>query len=107
MGCRGSFSPLTGAWLLPVRLPAHAGGAGKLAGMYRRLLHLALRHRLATIGAALLALALSMVGVTHMQGEFFRPPIAELLVSLSLPANASQTETEKQVERTGKVLDWQ
>lgn len=99
------FSPLTGAWLLPVRLPAHAGGAGKLAGMYRRLLHLALRHRLATIGAALLALALSMVGVTHMQGEFFpasdRP---ELLVSLSLPANASQTETEKQVERLEKSL---
>lgn len=99
------FSPLTGAWLLPVHLPAHAGGAGKLAGMYRRLLHLALRHRLATIGAALLALALSMVGVTHMQGEFFpasdRP---ELLVSLSLPANASQTETEKQVERLEKSL---
>ncbi|AMO49323.1 RND transporter, hydrophobe/amphiphile efflux-1 family [Enterobacter sp. FY-07] len=99
------FSPLTGAWLLPVRLPAHSGEAGKLARLYRRLLHLALRHRLATIGAALLALALSVVGVTHMQGEFFpasdRP---ELLVSLSLPANASQTETEKQVERLEKSL---
>lgn len=99
------FSPLTGAWLLPVRLPAHSGEAGKLARLYQRLLHLALRHRLATIGAALLALALSVVGVTHMQGEFFpasdRP---ELLVSLSLPANASQTETEKQVERLEKSL---
>lgn len=40
-----------------------------------------------------------------MQGEFFpssdRP---ELLVSLTLPANASQTETEKQTERLERAL---
>jgi multidrug efflux pump subunit AcrB len=47
------------------------------------------------------------VGVWHhvYAGEFFpssdRP---ELLVSLTLPANASQTETEKQTERLERAL---
>ena len=76
-----------------------------MARGYGRLLRTALRHRLATLGIALAALGLSVYGTTFMQGEFFpssdRP---ELLVSLTLPANASQSATEKQTERLERAL---
>ena len=97
------FSPLTGTWLLPEKLKHRAAGPGRMARGYGRLLRTVLRHRLATLGIALAALGLSVYGTTFMQGEFFpssdRP---ELLVSLTLPANASQTE--KQTERLERAL---
>lgn len=99
------FSPLTGTWLLPAHVKHHGGSAGRLSQAYRALLDRVLRYRLRTIGIALLALILSGVGATYMQGEFFpasdRP---ELLVSLSLPANTSQPETERQAERLEKAI---
>ncbi|MEQ4452420.1 efflux RND transporter permease subunit [Kosakonia sp. YIM B13605] len=100
------FSPLTGAWLLPARIEGHSKGSGRLARAYQALLTRALRHRLLTIGIAVASLALACVGATRMQGEFFpasdRP---ELLVSLSLPANTAQQETERQAERLENVLN--
>ncbi|MGP4128467.1 hypothetical protein OJE16_01140 [Pantoea tagorei] len=64
-----------------------------------------MRHRLLTTGLALVALVLAGVGTTYMQGEFFpasdRP---ELLVSLSLPANASQEATLRQTERLERAV---
>ena len=99
------FSPLTGTWLLPEKVRHHAAGPGRIARGYGRLLRLALRHRLATVLIALAALGLSAYGTTFMQGEFFpasdRP---ELLVSLTLPANASQPETLREVEKLEKAL---
>ncbi|MDN2484993.1 efflux RND transporter permease subunit [Kosakonia sacchari] len=100
------FSPLTGAWLLPARIDSYRKGSGRLARIYQILLARALRHRLLTIGIAVAALALACVGATRMRGEFFpasdRP---ELLVSLSLPANTAQQETERQAERLENVLN--
>lgn len=99
------FSPLTGTWLLPAQMKKAHQGPGRLGRFYQRLLRLALGHRLATCGAALLALALSLWGTTFMQGEFFpasdRP---ELLVTLSLPASASQQETQRQTVRLEQAL---
>ena len=99
------FSPLTGTWLLPEKVRHHAAGPGRIARGYGRLLRLALRHRLATVLIALAALGLSAYGTTFMQGEFFpasdRP---ELLVSLTLPANASQSETLREVKKLEKAL---
>lgn len=99
------FSPLTGTWLLPEKVRHHATGPGRIARGYGRLLRLALRHRVATLLFALSALGLSVYGTTFMQGEFFpasdRP---ELLVSLTLPANASQPETLREVEKLEKAL---
>lgn len=99
------FSPLTGAWLLPARLPGSTAGAGRLITAYRRLLCTVLRHRLVTIATALIALLLAGIGTTFMQGEFFpasdRP---ELLVSLTLPASASQEATLQQVKRLETAL---
>lgn len=99
------FSPLTGAWLLPAHINGHQRGAGRLARAYRALLACVLRHRLSTLAIAVTALALAAIGTRWMQGEFFpasdRP---ELLVSLALPANASQPETERQAERLERAL---
>jgi len=99
------FSPLIGTWLLPATLKSHQAGPGRLARGYHRLLTLALGHRLKTVTAALTLLVLAGWGTTFMQGEFFpasdRP---ELLVSLTLPGNASQTETERQTERLERAL---
>ena len=99
------FSPLTGTWLLPENVRHHASGPGRLARGYHWLLRKVLRHRLTTVLCALAALVLSIYGTTFMQGEFFpasdRP---ELLVSLTLPANASQPETQREAEKLEKAL---
>lgn len=99
------FSPLTGTWLLPATLSAHQHGPGRMARGYHRLLALALRHRLKTVSTALILLVLAGWGTTFMQGEFFpasdRP---ELLVSLTLPGNASQAETERRTEHLEQAL---
>ncbi|NIG14072.1 efflux RND transporter permease subunit [Pantoea sp. Cy-640] len=99
------FSPLTGSWLLPATLKQHRAGNGRLSQCYRRLLSSVLRHRMLTLAMALLALLLAGVGTTYMQGEFFpasdRP---ELLVSLALPASASQQATLRQVQRLERIV---
>lgn len=101
------FSPLIGTRLLPAQLTSHHGKNKKnwLMGGYQRLLRKVLRHRILTLAAALCLLGLAVVGTRFMQGEFFpasdRP---ELLVSLTLPANASQTETARQIDRLEQAL---
>lgn len=99
------FSPLTGSWLLPATLKQHRAGNGRLSQFYRRLLSSVLRHRMLTLAMAMLALLLAGVGTTYMQGEFFpasdRP---ELLVSLALPASASQQATLRQVQRLERIV---
>ncbi|MEB5971566.1 efflux RND transporter permease subunit [Pantoea dispersa] len=99
------FSPLTGSWLLPARLQQHRAGHGRLSQLYRRLLGSVLRHRILTLSVAVLTLVLAGVGTTYMQGEFFpasdRP---ELLVSLALPACASQQATLRQVQRLEQIV---
>lgn len=99
------FSPLTGTWLLPARIEKKAHNSGRMAHAYQWLLKRAMHYRWSTIGIAMAALLLAGWGTTLMKGEFFpasdRP---ELLVSLSLPANTSQPETERQVERLEKAL---
>ena len=99
------FSPLIGAWFLPGAMKAHHHEPGKMMRGYQCLLQAALRHRCITLGSALLLLGAAVYGTTFMQGEFFpasdRP---ELLVSLTLPANAAQAETERQTERLENAL---
>ncbi|MDU4747275.1 efflux RND transporter permease subunit [uncultured Pantoea sp.] len=99
------FSPLTGSWLLSVgSIKAHRP-PGILMRAYHRLLAAILQRRFITLGAALAVLAVSLYATTFMQGEFFpssdRP---ELLVSLTLPANAAQAETARRTERLEQSL---
>lgn len=95
------FSPVTGTWLLTDSAHATHKQPGLMGRFYRRLLDQTLRYRWTTVTLALLLLGMGIFGTTLMQGEFFpasdRP---ELLVNLTLPANASQTETTR---RTGQL----
>ncbi|MCS3424346.1 multidrug efflux pump subunit AcrB [Rahnella sp. BIGb0603] len=99
------FSPLIGTWILPAKLASHGEKRGRLMRFYLRLLNYVLLHRWGTLSIACLLLAMAMYATTFMQGEFFpasdRP---ELLVSLTLPANASWTETARQTERLERAL---
>ncbi|MFO6299049.1 efflux RND transporter permease subunit [Rahnella selenatireducens] len=99
------FSPLIGTWLLPEKSASQAKKSGTLMRIYPRLLNYVLHHRGMTLGIACLLLGISAYATTFMQGEFFpasdRP---ELLVSLTLPSNASQTETARQTERLEHTL---
>ncbi|WP_455845143.1 efflux RND transporter permease subunit [Pantoea agglomerans] len=88
------FSPLTGSWILSSKPGKSHAGPGLLLRLYRRLVSQVLRHRGLTLGVAGASLLVAIWGMSHLQGEFFpasdRP---ELLVSLTLPANASQART--------------
>lgn len=99
------FSPLIGTWLLPEKLTSHAEKQGRLMRFYQRLLNQVLQKRVATLSIACLLLGLSAYATTFMQGEFFpasdRP---ELLVSLTLPGNASQSDTARQAGRLEHAL---
>lgn len=99
------FSPLIGIWLLPAMKKQHNRGPGRLARGYARLLDRVLRHRWATLGMALCLLGLAIFSSTRLDGEFFpasdRP---ELLVSLTLPQNASQAATEHEAERLENLI---
>ncbi|PLR25929.1 ACR family transporter [Pantoea endophytica] len=94
------FSPLTGSWILASRPGKSHAKPGWLLRLYRRLVSQVLRHRGLTLGLAGASLLLAIWGMSHLQGEFFpasdRP---ELLVSLTLPANASQARTLSVVEQ--------
>ncbi|WP_313537156.1 efflux RND transporter permease subunit [Pantoea sp.] len=99
------FSPLTGCWLLSAKhIKAHQQ-PGVLMRAYHRLLEVILHNRLVTMGIALAVLLTSLYATTFMQGEFFpasdRP---ELLVSLTLPANAAQAETARRTVQLEKML---
>ncbi|MBU9853430.1 efflux RND transporter permease subunit [Rahnella aceris] len=99
------FSPLIGTWLLPEKLASHAEKQGRLMRFYQRLLNQVLQRRVATLSFACLLLGLAAYATTFMQGEFFpasdRP---ELLVSLTLPGNASQSDTARRAERLEHAL---
>ncbi|MGC6387741.1 efflux RND transporter permease subunit [Ewingella sp. S1.OA.A_B6] len=99
------FTPLMGTWLLTVPAKRHDDTPGKIVRFYQFILRGVLRHRGLTLGTAISLLVAAAYGSTFMQGEFFpasdRP---ELLVSLTLPANASHEETARQVERLEKIL---
>lgn len=88
------FSPLTGRWILSSKPGKSHAEPGLLLRLYRRLVSQVLRHRGLTLGLAGASLLVAIWGMSHLQGEFFpasdRP---ELLVSLTLPANASQART--------------
>lgn len=99
------FSPLLGVWLLPHIQPAQHGHSGPIGRFYERMLRRVLRHRWLTLLIAVLALLLSGVGATRLEGEFFpasdRP---ELLVSLTLPQNGVQQATGEYVAQLEQFL---
>ena len=101
------FSPLTGVWILPttLRITHENKRPGMLSVGYNRMLLWVLGYRKLTLTSAVGLLVLAVYSTTFMHGEFFpasdRP---ELLVSLTLPANVSQTETRQETSRLEQAL---
>jgi multidrug efflux pump subunit AcrB len=99
------FSPLTGVWILPRVQKVHNPSPSRIKRGYTQLLNAVMRRRGLTLTVALLLLALSGAATLLLQGGFFPPSDRpELLVNLTLPGNASQTETARQTERLEKAL---
>ena len=99
------FTPLLGVALLPRAVKPSAETASRLKGYFRRGLVWAMRRHWLTIGFAVAALALSIVGLQFVQQQFFpaadRP---ELLVDFNLPQDASIYETRRQMDRFEATL---
>lgn len=99
------FSPLLGTWILPDRMKHASHEPGRVMKAYRALLDWSLAHRLAILSIAVVALALSLFGATRLEEQFFpasdRP---ELLVSLTLPQNASRDATDARARQLEALL---
>jgi multidrug efflux pump len=99
------FSPLLGTLILPKSLPGHGHGDGRIMRAYRATLLWALNHRAITIAIAATTFALSLVGAIFLEEQFFPPSDRpELLVSLTLPQNASLEATEREANKLEALL---
>ena len=94
------FAPVIGLSLLPSRMKAHAHGPGRFMRAFIGLLGFSMRHRWLTIAASLAAFGASLYGMGFVQQQFFpasnRP---ELVVTMTLPKNASIAATETETKR--------
>ena len=99
------FAPVIGLSVLPSHMKAHKAEPGRFMRAFGRALEWGMRHRWLTIVASLVAFGASVYGLGFVQQQFFpasnRP---ELLVTMTLPKNASIAATEVQTERLEKVL---
>jgi len=100
------FAPVIGLAVLPSRMKAHkAAGPGRFMRAFGHVLTFSVRHRWLTIAASLVAFGASVYGMGFVQQQFFpasnRP---ELLVTITLPKNASIAATKAQTERLEKSL---
>ena len=100
------FAPVIGLVVLPARMKAHhAAGPGRFMRAFGSVLGSSMRHPWLTITASLVAFGASVYGLAFVQQQFFpasnRP---ELLVTMSLPKNASILATEAETMRLEKVL---
>ncbi|UMZ15082.1 efflux RND transporter permease subunit [Pseudomonas sp. MPFS] len=99
------FSPLLGTLILPKSLPHHGHGGGRLMNAYERALAWALKHRALTLGFAGAAFVASLGGASYLEQQFFPPSDRpELLVSLTLPQNASLDATIRQASKLEELL---
>ena len=94
------FAPLLGVTMLPKSLPHHDPAPGRVRRVFHRVLRAAMGFRWVTISLTLAVFALSIYGMKFVEQQFFpssdRP---ELLVDVTLPANASIADTRAQMDR--------
>ncbi|MFD2646106.1 efflux RND transporter permease subunit [Pseudomonas japonica] len=99
------FSPLLGTLILPKSLPHHGGGQGRIMAFYERALSWALGHRAVTLAIALGAFGASLGASAYLEQQFFPPSDRpELLVSLTLPQNASLDATNREALKLEELL---
>ena len=99
------FAPLIGVVLLPRKVKRHTGEKGHGAKIFAAMLLAAKRWRWVTITVCLGLLVASIVGLGHVEQQFFpssdRP---ELLVDMTLPQNSAIAETKAQMDRLEAIL---
>ncbi|WP_097303500.1 efflux RND transporter permease subunit [Pseudomonas chlororaphis] len=99
------FSPLLGTLILPKSLPHHGHEGGRIMNAYKRTLSWALAHRAVTLTAAVAAFVASLGAATYLEQQFFPPSDRpELLISLTLPQNASLEATDREASKLDKLL---
>lgn len=99
------FSPLLGTLILPKSMPHHGHAGGRLMNTYERVLAWALKHRALTLSLAGAAFVASLGGASYLEQQFFPPSDRpELLVSLTLPQNASLDATIRQASKLEELL---
>ena len=100
------FTPLIGVTLLPKTMKSHDADGGVMRRAFRAALRGAMRARWLTIGVTLAVFAASIWGMRFVEQQFFpnsdRP---ELLIDITLPRNASISETRAEVERLDAYLE--
>ena len=100
------FTPLIGVSLLPKTMKAHHEEGGVIRRGFRAALRGAMRARWLTIGVTLAIFAGSIWGMRFVEQQFFpnsdRP---ELLIDITLPRNASISETRAEVDRLDAYLE--
>ena len=99
------FAPLIGVKILPKTMKGHHEKPSRLLNGFRALLLPAMRFRWITVAACVGMLGAAVVGMGHVQQQFFpasdRP---EVLVDMTLPQNASISETKAQMDRFEEAL---
>jgi multidrug efflux pump len=94
------FAPLLGVTLLPSNWAHHDPAPGRLRRGFHAVLRVAMRRHIATIGLTIAAFALSVYGMSYVERQFFptsdRP---ELIVDVTLPANATIADTRATMDR--------
>ncbi len=100
------FAPLIGVKLLPRTLKHHdASRPGRVMRVFTAVLLTAMRWRWATVLGSVALLAAAVVGLGHVQQQFFpsadRP---ELLVDVTLPQNSTILNTKAQMDRFERRL---
>ncbi|HEX2842568.1 efflux RND transporter permease subunit [Hyphomicrobium sp.] len=97
------FTPLTGVFVLPDKLPRHHGHDEP--SRFSRLLDRALRAKYVVLAATVAIFVLSLIGMRFVQQQFFpASDRAELLINVTLPQTASIHATEETVERIEKIM---
>ena len=100
------FAPVIGVAVLPSKMKGHGTAeTGRFMRLFAGVLRFAMRRRWLTIGASLIAFGVSVYGMGFVQQQFFpasnRP---ELLVTMTLPKNASIAATEATTEQLEEAL---
>jgi len=94
------FAPLIGVALLPKTMKGHHEKPGRLTGLFVAVLRTAMRWRWTTVLICIGLMGLSIVGMTHVQQQFFPSSDRnEVLVDMTLPQNATIAETRRQMDR--------
>ena len=94
------FAPLLGVSLLPKTMKRHEERRGPFTRAFLAVLLVAMRWRWITVGLCVGLLGVAVYGMSHVQQQFFPSSDRnEILVDLTLPQNATITETRSQMDR--------